>query len=181
MPCVVSFLPASVNCFWRGSPLLTFRKRLPRRAFSTDIVTQASTKIHSSSSIHPSAVIGKGCDVGPFSIVGPFAKIGDGTRLLGHCVVTGETDIGRNNIINPVNGTPLLSNADERFCTNCIEPTQKSLSSSRSRLWILPADEPRGERGKCIHSLTTCPFPRMILVCDAHSSPCLVVTAAAAA
>jgi len=58
-------------------------------------------------SIHPTALVEKGAQlendvvVGPFCTVGAHVRIGQGTRLVSHVVVTGNTTIGTNNVIYP--------------------------------------------------------------------------------
>ena len=54
------------------------------------------------SKIHPSAIVAKeariasGVEIGPYCLIGPNVTIGSGTRLLGHVVVDGHTQIGEN-------------------------------------------------------------------------------------
>jgi UDP-N-acetylglucosamine acyltransferase len=57
--------------------------------------------------IHPSAIVDAGVELGRDVEVGPFChlhagvRIGDGTRLMSHVVVAGETTIGRDNVVFP--------------------------------------------------------------------------------
>lgn len=50
--------------------------------------------------VHPTAIVsagaqlGESVEIGPYSMVGEHAVIGDGTRLVGHVVVDGHTEIG---------------------------------------------------------------------------------------
>jgi UDP-N-acetylglucosamine acyltransferase len=60
----------------------------------------AST-IHPLAVVDPAARLADGVEIGPFCTVGPDVIIGEGTRLLGHVVVTGATTIGRNCVVHP--------------------------------------------------------------------------------
>jgi UDP-N-acetylglucosamine acyltransferase len=57
--------------------------------------------------VHPTAIIETGAtlhpsvEVGPYCTIGAHVTIGEGTRLVGHVVVTGHTTIGKNNVIYP--------------------------------------------------------------------------------
>jgi UDP-N-acetylglucosamine acyltransferase len=57
--------------------------------------------IHPTAIVHPSAEIGKNVDIGPFCLVGEHVTIGDGTKLLGHCIVNGHTTLGADVVIHP--------------------------------------------------------------------------------
>jgi len=52
--------------------------------------------IQSTAQIAPSAQLADDVEVGHYSIIGPEVKIGPGTRVGEHCVITGDTAIGRN-------------------------------------------------------------------------------------
>ncbi|MGI4941345.1 MAG: acyl-ACP--UDP-N-acetylglucosamine O-acyltransferase [Janthinobacterium lividum] len=52
------------------------------------------TQIHPTAVIEPGAVLGQGVQVGPWCHVGPEVSIGDGSRLMSHVVVEGDTTIG---------------------------------------------------------------------------------------
>jgi len=57
-------------------------------------------KIHKSAIVHPRAVLGK-VEIGPFSVIGEDVTIGDGTIIRNHVTITGNTTIGKNNIVHP--------------------------------------------------------------------------------
>lgn len=52
-------------------------------------------KIHKTAIIHPSAKLGEGVTVGPYSVMGPTVVIGDNVKIASHCVLEGQTTIGR--------------------------------------------------------------------------------------
>ncbi len=56
-------------------------------------------KIHKTAIVHSKAKIADNVFIGPFCIVGPNVTIGLGTKLIGHCNITGHTTIGINNIV----------------------------------------------------------------------------------
>lgn len=58
-------------------------------------------KIHRSALVHPGARLGKGVEVGPFSIIDANVSLGDGTLVKNHVTVTGNTVMGKNNVIHP--------------------------------------------------------------------------------
>lgn len=63
----------------------------------------SADKIHPSATLHKNAVLGKNVEIGPYSVVGADVKIGDGTKIGAHCLITGLTNIGKdNNISNGV-------------------------------------------------------------------------------
>lgn len=57
--------------------------------------------IHPTAIINDGAVLGADVKVGAYSIVGPNVKIGDGTELLAHAVVDGNTTLGAGCVIHP--------------------------------------------------------------------------------
>ena len=57
--------------------------------------------IHDSAIIAPGAELGSDVDIGPFCTIGPHVKIGDGTRLISHVVVDGNTTLGENCTLFP--------------------------------------------------------------------------------
>ena len=57
--------------------------------------------IHPLAVVDPAARLADGVEIGPFCTVGPEVVISEGTRLLGHVVVTGATTIGRNCVVHP--------------------------------------------------------------------------------
>lgn len=58
-------------------------------------------RIHATAVVDPRAELARDVEVGPYCIIGPGVRIDEGTRLLGHVVVTGSTVIGRNNVVHP--------------------------------------------------------------------------------
>jgi len=58
--------------------------------------------------VDPRAELADDVTVGPYAVVGGNVRIGSGTRLDAHCVVTGHTQLGRDNHIFPFAavGTP---------------------------------------------------------------------------
>ena len=52
--------------------------------------------IHKTAIIHPGARIGPGVSIGPYSVIEDHVTLGDNVRIGIHCVVTGQTTIGRN-------------------------------------------------------------------------------------
>lgn len=76
-----------------------------------------STRARDDQRIHPTAVVDSRAElapdveVGPYSVVGPGVRIGEGSRLVGHVVVTGPTHIGANNVFHPfsvIGGDPQI-------------------------------------------------------------------------
>ncbi len=61
----------------------------------------ASASIHPTALVSAGARIGSGVEIGPFCQVGAGVALGDGTRLLSHVVVDGETEIGRDCTVFP--------------------------------------------------------------------------------
>lgn len=61
---------------------------------------EGGIKIHPTATVHPKAVLGKNVEVGPYSIVGPEVEIGDGTKIEAHCLISGWTTIGKDNLIH---------------------------------------------------------------------------------
>ncbi len=57
-------------------------------------------KIHKSAIVHPRAVLGK-VEIGPFSVIGENVTIKDGSIIKNHVTITGNTTIGKNNIVHP--------------------------------------------------------------------------------
>ena len=59
------------------------------------------------STVHPSAIVedgatlGRGVVIGPYCVVGPEVTLGDGTELISHAVIAGNTVIGANSRIYP--------------------------------------------------------------------------------
>jgi len=53
-----------------------------------------ATQVHPTAIVEPGAQLGQGVQIGPWCHVGPQACIGDGTRLMSHVVIEGDTRIG---------------------------------------------------------------------------------------
>ena len=76
-----------------------------------------STRARPDQRIHPTAVVdaraelASDVEVGPYCVIGPFVRIAEGTRLLGHVVVSGPALIGTNNVFHPfsvIGGEPQI-------------------------------------------------------------------------
>ena len=73
--------------------------------------------------VDPAAELGSDITVGPFCLVGPGVQLDEGTCLDSHVVLTGNTEIGRNN----------------RFLPHCViggDPQDKSFEDSDTRVLI---------------------------------------------
>ena len=57
--------------------------------------------IHPTAIVHKNAEIDGGVDIGPYCIIENNVKIKKGTKLIGHVVIQGETEIGENCTISP--------------------------------------------------------------------------------
>ena len=57
--------------------------------------------IHKTAIIDSKAKISQNVQIGPYSVIGPNVEIGEGTVVQSHVNITGQTIIGRNNIIYP--------------------------------------------------------------------------------
>ncbi len=66
-----------------------------------------SRKIHETAIIDPKAEIGVDVEVGPYCVIGKGVKIGQGSRLLSHVVIEGNTEIGERCVIYPFAGIGL--------------------------------------------------------------------------
>ena len=55
--------------------------------------------IHKTAIIDSKAKISENVKIGPYSVIGPNVEIGEGTVVQSHVNITGQTIIGRNNII----------------------------------------------------------------------------------
>ncbi len=58
-------------------------------------------KIHKSALVHPGASLGRDVEIGPFSFIGEKVTIGDGTVIKNHVTITGNTTLGKCNIVHP--------------------------------------------------------------------------------
>lgn len=86
--------------------------------------------IHPSAIVEPGAQIGADCQIGPFCHVGPEVVLAQAVRLQSHVVVSGQTSIGENTVIQPfavIGGPPqdlkfkgekttLVVGRDNRIC-----------------------------------------------------------------
>lgn len=73
------------------------------------------SRIHPTAVVDPRAELAAGVEVGPYCLVGPGVRIDEGTRLLGHVVVTGRSTIGKGNVFHPfvvIGGEPQLRKLD---------------------------------------------------------------------
>ena len=57
--------------------------------------------IHKTALIDSKAKISENVKIGPYSVIGPQVEIGEGTVVQSHVNITGQTIIGKNNIIYP--------------------------------------------------------------------------------
>ena len=62
---------------------------------------KASISIHPTAIIDAAAEIASTVEIGPYCVIGGGCVIKDNTRLISHVCVSGETEIGENNIIYP--------------------------------------------------------------------------------
>ncbi len=72
-------------------------------------------RIHPSAVVDPRAELAADVEVGPYCLIGPGVRIDEGTRLLGHVVVTGHTFIGKGNVFHPfavIGGDPQIRKVD---------------------------------------------------------------------
>ena len=61
-----------------------------------------SKRIHQTAIISDGAILdGKDIQIGPYSIIGPNVVIGDYSKIQSHCVIEGDTVIGKNNQFSP--------------------------------------------------------------------------------
>jgi len=80
--------------------------------------------------IHPTAIIskkatlvGKNINIGPYAIIGPKVHINSGCVIKSHCVIEGDTFIGKNNHFYP-------------FCVIGMSPQHAKFSGGKSKLII---------------------------------------------
>jgi UDP-N-acetylglucosamine acyltransferase len=79
--------------------------------------------VHSTAVVSPSAVLGEGVEIGPYAVVESGVEIGAGTRILGHCVITGRTRLGERNTVFP-------------FAVLGADPQDRSYAGDETRLEI---------------------------------------------
>lgn len=75
------------------------------------ISRRSPSRIHATAVVDPRAELAPDVEVGPFSIIGPGVRIDEGTRLLGHVVITGRATIGKSNVFHPfvaIGGEPQI-------------------------------------------------------------------------
>lgn len=56
--------------------------------------------IHPTAVVDPSAELDGTVDIGPFAVIDGLVRIGAGSRILAHAVVTGDTVLGRDNVVH---------------------------------------------------------------------------------
>lgn len=71
-----------------------------------------ATRIADTACVDARAELDDHVEIGPFCVIGPEVKIGRGTRLVGHCVVSGCTTLGSDNVVAPF--TVLGGDSDSR-------------------------------------------------------------------
>lgn len=74
-------------------------------------MSSRAPRIHPTAVVDPRAELAADVEVGPHCLVGPGVRIDEGTRLLGHVVVSGPTRIGTNNVFHPfavIGGEPQI-------------------------------------------------------------------------
>jgi len=67
--------------------------------------------VHATAQIDPRAELADDVEVGPYCVVGAGVRVGEGTRLLAHVVVSGQTSIGPGNVFHPftvIGGEPQI-------------------------------------------------------------------------
>ena len=73
--------------------------------------------VHSTSIVHPKAEISTDVSIGPFSVIQSGVSIDSGCKIHNHVTITGNTKIGKNNIIHPYTAIGIpprdISYADE--------------------------------------------------------------------
>ena len=79
--------------------------------------------IHKSSIVSNKAKIHKSVNIGPFCIIGDFVTIDEGTHLISHVHISGNTNIGKNNKIYP-------------FTTIGLEPQDRKYEGEKSFIII---------------------------------------------
>jgi len=58
-----------------------------------------STHIHKTAIVDEGVNLGAGVSIGPYSVVGPGVTLGDNVNVAGHCVLTGQTEVGKDSQI----------------------------------------------------------------------------------
>ena len=60
-----------------------------------------ATMIADTACVDPRADIADDVEIGPYCVIGPDVQIGQGTRLISHVCITGNTTVGAHNLISP--------------------------------------------------------------------------------
>lgn len=100
----------------------------------------SETNFHPTSIVHPEAKIASDVQIGPFCIIGKDVSIGEGSKLISHVVIEGNTKIGKNNIIH-------------QFSSIGVEPQDKSYKGEDTQTII--GDNNLFREGVTIHRATT--------------------------
>src|SRR5690625_6357984 len=79
--------------------------------------------IHPTALVSPKAELDSSVEVGPYSIIGDGVRIDAGTTVGSHCVIVGQTTIGKNNLFY-------------RFCSIGVIPRDKKYMGGRTKLEI---------------------------------------------
>ncbi|MGD1155260.1 MAG: acyl-ACP--UDP-N-acetylglucosamine O-acyltransferase [Terriglobia bacterium] len=58
-------------------------------------------KAHPTAIVHPRAQVASSVTVGPYSLIGENVELGEGTEVMSHAVIDGQTRIGKDNRIFP--------------------------------------------------------------------------------
>ncbi|MHB8381436.1 MAG: acyl-ACP--UDP-N-acetylglucosamine O-acyltransferase [Candidatus Binataceae bacterium] len=61
----------------------------------------AAPKIHPSAVVGPGAELAPGVEIGPFCMLEGRVKLGEGTRLISHVAIFGDTEMGADNVVHP--------------------------------------------------------------------------------
>ena len=58
-------------------------------------------KVHPTAIVHPDAKLADNVMVGPYSLIGEHVELGEDCEVMSHCVLEGETRMGRGNRVFP--------------------------------------------------------------------------------
>lgn len=97
---------------------------------------QTEVAIDPTARVHPGAVLAADVRIGPFCVVGAQVRLGEGTRLISHVVIDGDTVIGRQNVFFP-------------FASVGLDPQDLKYAGEPTRLEI--GDGNRVREGVTIH------------------------------
>jgi len=67
----------------------------------TITTSDAEAVVSPSALVDPQAELGPGVEVGPFTFIGPNVKIAAGTRIQNNVTITGDVELGKNNLVMP--------------------------------------------------------------------------------